>query len=81
MSDEEKAGPASSEYDTSVAKSAPAEQTEIVDFDGENDPYNPLNWPFKKKFVVTMLYSFCTMGATFASTVFVPPGCCWACGN
>lgn len=71
MSDEEKAGPNSSEYDTPATKSAPAEEGEFVDFDGDKDPYNPLNWPFKKKFVVTMLYSFCTMGATFASTVLV----------
>jgi hypothetical protein len=28
----------------------------IVDFDGPDDPYRPLNWPFRKKVVTTMLY-------------------------
>jgi hypothetical protein len=40
----------------------------IIDFDGPDDPLNALNWPFKKKVITTMLYSFCTMGATWAST-------------
>lgn len=40
----------------------------VIDFEGPDDPLNALNWPFRKKVVVTMLYSFCTMGATWAST-------------
>lgn len=44
---------------------------DLVDFDGPDDPYNPLNWPFAKKVVVTMLYSVCTMGTTWASTMLV----------
>lgn len=40
----------------------------IIDFDGPNDPDNALNWPAKKKIVTTMMYSFCTMGSTWAST-------------
>lgn len=31
-------------------------EAEIVDFDGPDDPYRPLNWPFRKKVVTTMLY-------------------------
>ena len=44
----------------------------IVRFDGKDDPYNPLNWPFGKKIVTTMLYGFTTMGATWASAVYAP---------
>lgn len=42
----------------------------VVRFDGPNDPYRPLNWPFKKKAITTALYGFTTMGSTFASSVY-----------
>ena len=41
----------------------------IVDFDGPDDPYRPINWPFRKKIVTTILYGFTTMGSTWASSV------------
>lgn len=41
----------------------------LVDFDGPSDPYRPLNWSTRKKIVNTVLYSFCTMGSTWASTM------------
>lgn len=44
----------------------------IVTFDGPDDPYNPLNWTFKKKVITTALYGFTTMGATWASSVYSP---------
>ena len=31
-------------------------EAEIVDFDGLDDPYRPMNWPFRKKVVTTLLY-------------------------
>jgi len=34
----------------------------IVDFDGPDDPYRPLNWPFHKKAITTVLYGLTTMG-------------------
>lgn len=34
----------------------------IVDFDGPDDPYKPLNWPFRKKCITTLLYGLTTMG-------------------
>ncbi|KAI4745772.1 MFS general substrate transporter [Aureobasidium sp. EXF-12298] len=43
---------------------------DLVDFDGDGDPYKPLNWSVKKKVTVTVLYSLCTMGTTWASTMF-----------
>ena len=42
----------------------------IVDFDGPDDPYRPVNWTFNKKIWTTALYGFTTMGSTFASSVF-----------
>ncbi|KAF2101194.1 putative MFS multidrug transporter [Rhizodiscina lignyota] len=50
----------------------PTAKDVIVDFDGPDDPYLPLNWPFKKKIITTALYGFTTMGATFASSVYSP---------
>ena len=47
-------------------------EAEIVDFDGPDDPYRPVNWPFRKKIVTTMLYGFTTMGSTFSSSVYAP---------
>ena len=43
----------------------------IVDFDGPDDPYRPINWPFRKKVITTALYGFTTMGSTWASSVLV----------
>ena len=44
----------------------------IVDFDGPDDPYHPLNWPFKKKIITTMLYGFTTMGSSWSTSVYSP---------
>ena len=44
----------------------------LVDFDGPDDPYRPLNWPFRKKVITTLLYGFTTMGSTWASSVYSP---------
>jgi hypothetical protein len=45
---------------------------EIVDFDGDDDPYRPINWPFRKKLITTFLYGLTTMGSTWASSVYSP---------
>ncbi|KAJ5301934.1 hypothetical protein N7508_006797 [Penicillium antarcticum] len=42
----------------------------IVDFEGPDDPYRPLNWGFRKKAVTTVLYGLTTMGSTWASSVY-----------
>ena len=42
----------------------------LVDFEGPEDPYRPMNWPFRKKAITTILYGFTTMGSTFASSVY-----------
>jgi DHA1 family multidrug resistance protein-like MFS transporter len=42
----------------------------VVEFDGPDDPYRPLNWPTHKKVVTTMLYGLVTMTATYASSAY-----------
>lgn len=42
----------------------------LVDFDGKDDPYRPMNWPTKKKVVTTALYGLCTMSASWASASY-----------
>ncbi|KAK4505246.1 hypothetical protein PRZ48_003209 [Zasmidium cellare] len=44
----------------------------IVDFDGKDDPYRSVNWPFAKKAVTTALYGFTAMATTFASSIYSP---------
>ena len=45
---------------------------DLVDFEGPDDPYRPLNWTMKKKVVTTALYGLTTMTASWASSVFSP---------
>jgi hypothetical protein len=72
MSVEEKSEMVSTaDHEATPGTSRPPSQAGIVDFEGPDDPYNAQNWPMKKKFVVTMLYSIVTMSATFASTMLV----------
>jgi len=42
----------------------------LVDFDGPDDPYKPMNWPTKKKITTTLLYRLVTMTATWASSAY-----------
>lgn len=44
---------------------------DLIDFEGPDDPYHPLQWPLGKKVTTTILYSFCTMATTWASTMSV----------
>ncbi|KAL2431438.1 Efflux pump bik6 [Exophiala dermatitidis] len=45
---------------------------ELVDFDGPDDPYRPLNWNMTKKVITTGLYGFTTMSATWGSSAYSP---------
>lgn len=45
-------------------------EDQLVDFDGPDDPYRPINWPTKKKILTTMLYGLVTMSATWASSAY-----------
>lgn len=42
----------------------------VIEWDGPDDPGNPMNWSMSKKYVVTMSLSMMTFVITFASSVF-----------
>jgi hypothetical protein len=44
----------------------------IVDFDGPDDPQNPLNWGFTKKWGMVLLISAITFLTPLASSIFAP---------
>lgn len=44
--------------------------THLVDWDGPNDPANPMNFPRSKKWVITMSTALMTFVVSFASSVF-----------
>ncbi|EEY17769.1 polyamine transporter 1 [Verticillium alfalfae VaMs.102] len=48
----------------------PTTEEQLVDYEGPDDPYHPLNWPTKKKVLTTLLYGFVTMTATWASSSY-----------
>jgi len=48
----------------------PPKDPNLVDWDGPDDPENPMNWPVSKKWTVTISFAFMTFCITFASSVF-----------
>lgn len=48
----------------------------IVDFDGPDDPYRPLNWGFAKKATTTVLYGLTTMGEYIHTSLTHTPHNC-----
>jgi hypothetical protein len=45
---------------------------DLVNYDGEDDPYSPLNWPRKRKIITTILYGLTTAGSTWMSSIYSP---------
>lgn len=48
----------------------PTTEEQLVDFEGPDDPYHPINWPTHKKVTTTLLYGLVTMTATWASSAY-----------
>lgn len=48
----------------------PPKDPNLVVWDGPNDPGNPMNWPMRKKLMVTISLGLTTFCVTFASSVF-----------
>ncbi|RSM11747.1 hypothetical protein CDV31_006621 [Fusarium ambrosium] len=44
----------------------------IVDWDGPDDPHNPLNWTSKKKVIQVVIVSLFTLNANLAATMYAP---------
>jgi hypothetical protein len=47
-----------------------AKDPNLVEWDGPDDPENPMNWPSNKKLIVTCFLALLTFVVTFASSVF-----------
>lgn len=50
----------------------PERDPNIVDFDGPDDPQNPMNWKFSKKWGMVLLISAITFLTPLASSMFAP---------
>jgi DHA1 family multidrug resistance protein-like MFS transporter len=55
-----------------IALSIPQMDNLVVGFEGLADPYNPINWPKKKKMRTSILYSATSMASVWASTAYGP---------
>jgi DHA1 family multidrug resistance protein-like MFS transporter len=48
----------------------PDQEDYVVEFDGENDPLHPMNWPTKRKFLIAVILGYTTLLAAFGSSIF-----------
>ena len=53
-----------------VANEETVSDPNIVDWQGDNDAENPMNWTFRRKVWMSAMASFMTFGVSFASSVF-----------
>lgn len=51
---------------------SPSDDPNIVSWDGPDDPHNPMNWPFSKKWATVSLVSAITFLTPLASSIFAP---------
>ena len=51
-------------------KESKARDPNLIEWDGPEDPENPMNWPASKKWTVTLALGMMTFCVTFASSVF-----------
>ena len=42
----------------------------IVDFEGKDDPYRPMNWSQRKKVIIVVLYGFTTMCSSWNTSIY-----------
>lgn len=53
-----------------LGKSPPPKDPNLVEWDGPDDPENPMNWGTKRKWILTLSLAVMTFTITFASSVF-----------
>lgn len=70
--DVEKASNSESIANTEMQDEETEQDPNIVDFDGPDDPTNPINWPFAKKWGMVFLISAITFLTPLASSMFAP---------
>lgn len=58
--------------DDAAPQQAPKKEKDpnLIEFDGPDDPENPMNWSVSKKWVTTVALGLMTFCVTFASSVF-----------
>lgn len=56
----------------SIDAGARSNNNDVVDFDGPDDPYRPINWPLSKKLTHTALYGLTTMTTPWTSAIYSP---------
>lgn len=56
--------------DSSKDTAAPEKDPNLVEWDGPDDPENPQNFPYARKWAMTMCLSSLTIWVTFSSSVF-----------
>lgn len=47
------------------------QSSDLVEFDGPDDPENPLNWPRRRKWAITIAMGAMTFVVTIASSIYV----------
>jgi hypothetical protein len=52
-----------------VSEQPPPKDPNLVEWDGPNDPENPLNWPRSKRWLLTVILATNTWMVTFASSI------------
>ncbi|KAL1857618.1 hypothetical protein Daus18300_010258 [Diaporthe australafricana] len=63
---------ATSPSDPETNRDTNSEDTNIVDWDGPNDPENPLNWPNSRKWTNLILMSLLNIISPLGSSMFAP---------
>ncbi|KGQ00671.1 hypothetical protein PAAG_12661 [Paracoccidioides lutzii Pb01] len=62
--------------ESSAAEKSPSDiilgshSADVVHFNGSDDPFNPANWPFPKKFVTSALYGLMSFGSVWACAIY-----------
>lgn len=67
LEDNEKEG--NSSTPSALAEQPPPKDPNLVEWDGPDDPANPLNWPRKKRWLLTVILATNTWIVTFASSI------------
>ncbi|KAJ5404867.1 Major facilitator superfamily domain general substrate transporter [Penicillium sp. CMV-2018d] len=58
--------------DTDLSKPIELKDPNVIDWDGPDDPANPLNWPASRKNIHVAIVSIFTLTANLAATMFAP---------
>ncbi|OQD60461.1 hypothetical protein PENPOL_c023G02237 [Penicillium polonicum] len=58
--------------DTDLSKPTELKDPNVIDWDGPDDPANPLNWPASRKNIHVAIVSIFTLTANLAATMFAP---------